>query len=385
MTAGMLFLFIAFYSLLPTLPQFITQIGGTESQVGLATGIFMLSAVIFRPVIGGLLDRVGRRPFIIWGLLLFAVAMYLYDWVGGIIVLLMLRILHGMSWAFSTTAMITAATDMIPAARRGEGMGWFSMAMTLAMAIGPMYGLWVTENLSYHALFLLAVGLSAVSLLLTLGAKMPFQPQKGTGKIMLFERSVLSITIAVFFLYIAYGGITAFIALFADSIGVNSGVFFLAYAATLILIRPLAGKLADRHGESFVIVPSLVIAIAALLVLSLATGLAGVLVAAVLYGVGFGSAQPALQAATINLARLDRKGVANASLLTATDLGIGLGAIILGWVSELANYQIMFMVCALSAGVCLLLFMIFVHRLLKSKVKEERKMYHAKSNFEQWR
>jgi MFS family permease len=61
MTAGMLFLFIAFYSLLPTLPPFIKRIGGTEAQVGLATGVFMLSAVLFRPIIGGLLDRICRR------------------------------------------------------------------------------------------------------------------------------------------------------------------------------------------------------------------------------------------------------------------------------------------------------------------------------------
>lgn len=366
MTAGMLFLFIAFYSLLPTLPQFIKQIGGTEAQVGLATGAFMLSAVIFRPLVGGLLDRFGRRPFILWGLLLFALAMYMYNWVGGIVVLMGLRILHGMSWAFSTTAIITATTDMIPAARRGEGMGWFSMAMTLAMAIGPMFGIWVAQNLSYHALFLFAVGLSAVSLLLTFGAKMPFRPQSVGRRIELFEKSVLPVTVSVFFLYIAYGGITAFVALFADSIQVNSGAFFLAYAATLALIRPIAGKLSDRHGETFVIVPALVITILALIVLSFATGLFGVLVSAVLYGIGFGSAQPALQAATIRLARPDRKGVANASLLTATDLGIGMGAIMLGWVSQYTSYQVLFTVSAVSVAISLLLFAFFVKRLLRT-------------------
>ncbi|AET57482.1 hypothetical protein HPL003_03520 [Paenibacillus terrae HPL-003] len=62
----------------------------------------------------------------------------------------------------------------------------------------------------------------------------------------------------------------------------------LAYAATLALIRPVAGKVSDRHGEAFVIVPSLVIAVVALIVLSLSTGLLGVLVSAVLYGIGFG-------------------------------------------------------------------------------------------------
>jgi MFS family permease len=193
MTIGNLFLFNAFYMLYPTLPLFIKQMGGNESQVGLAMGAFMLSAVIFRPLVGGLLDRFGRRPFIVWGLLLFTLAMYMYNWVGGIVVLMGLRILHGMSWAVSTTATITAITDMIPSTRRGEGMGWFSTSMTLAMAIGPLFGIWVTQNLSYSALFVFAVVLSTAALLLTLGAKMPFRPQTGARRIELFEKSVLPV------------------------------------------------------------------------------------------------------------------------------------------------------------------------------------------------
>ncbi|CAM2855586.1 MFS transporter [Paenibacillus sediminis] len=367
MTLGNLFLFNAFYMLYPTLPPFIKQMGGNESQVGLAMGAFMLSAVIFRPLVGGLLDRFGRRSFIVWGLLLFILAMYMYDWVGGIFVLMGLRILHGMSWAVSTTATITAITDIIPSTRRGEGMGWFSTSMTLAMAIGPMFGIWVTQNLSYSALFLFAVVLSTAALLLMLGAKMPFRPQTGARRIELFEKSVLPVAASVFFLFIAYGGITTFVPLLADSIQVNPGAFFLAFAATLALSRPISGKLSDRYGEVFVIVPALVITICALIVLSLSTGLIGVLVSAVLYGIGFGSAQPALQAATIRLARSDRKGVANASMSTANDLGIGLGAIMLGWVSQYTSYQVLFAVSAVSVAFSLILFTFFAKRLLKTK------------------
>lgn len=69
MTVGLLFLFTAFYMMYPTLPLFIKQMGGDEAQVGLSMGAFMLSAVIFRPIVGELLDRFGRRPFIVWGLL----------------------------------------------------------------------------------------------------------------------------------------------------------------------------------------------------------------------------------------------------------------------------------------------------------------------------
>jgi MFS family permease len=367
MTIGNLFLFNAFYMLYPTLPLFIKQMGGNESQVGLAMGAFMLSAVVFRPLVGGLLDRFGRRPFIVWGLLLFTLAMYMYDWVGGIVVLMGLRILHGMSWAVSTTATITAITDMIPSTRRGEGMGWFSTSMTLAMGIGPMFGIWVTQNLSFSALFLFAVALSAAALFLTFGAKMPFRPQSGARRIELFEKSVLPIAASVFFLFVAYGGITTFVPLFANSIQVNSGAFFLAFAATLALSRPISGKLSDRYGEMFVIVPALVITICSLIVLSISTGLIGVLVSAVLYGIGFGSAQPALQAATIRLARSDRLGVANASISTANDLGIGLGAIMLGWVSQYTSYKVLFAVSAVSVAFSLLLFTLFVKRLLKNK------------------
>ncbi|MGG1314632.1 MFS transporter [Cohnella laeviribosi] len=367
MSAGMLFLFTGFYLLLPTLPPFIKQMGGNEAEVGLAAGAFMLSAVMIRPIVGGLLDRYGRRPFIVWGLLLFALAMYMYDWIGGIAVLMGLRILHGMTWAVSTTAVFTAVTDIIPSARRGEGMGWFSTAMTLAMAVGPMLGVWVIQSLSYHALFQFACALSAVALLLTYSAKVPFRQQTGERRIEFFEPSVLPVAASVFFLTIAYGGITTFVPLFADSIQVNSGTFFLAYAVTLALIRPIAGKLSDRHGESFVIIPGLAVTISALLVLSISTGLFGVLVSAVLFGVGFGSAQPALQAATIRLARPDRKGVANASLLTATDLGIGLGAILSGWVSQHTSYQVLFTVGAASVAMSLLLFAFFVVRLVKTR------------------
>ncbi|UQZ81157.1 Tetracycline resistance protein, class B [Paenibacillus konkukensis] len=363
-SAGTLFLFNAFYMLYPTLPLFIQQIGGSETHVGLSMGAFMLTSVIIRPIVGGLLDRYGRRRFIVWGLLLFILAMYMYDWIGGIVVLIGLRVFHGMTWAVSSTAISTAVTDIIPPSRRGEGMGWFSTSMTLAMAFGPMIGLLLVQHLSYHALFRFAVVLSALALLLILGARIPFRPQADTRKIELFEKSVLPVSISVFFMFFAYGGITTFVPLFADSIKVNSGLFFLVFAATLALSRPLSGKLSDRYGERAVIVPALIVTIAALICLSFSTGSFGLLASAVLYGIGFGSAHPALQSATLRLARPDRKGVANASLATATDLGIGLGAMILGWISRYTGYSVLFQVSAMTVVLSLFVFALVVRRSL---------------------
>lgn len=250
MTVGMLFLFTGFYLLLPTLPLYIKQLGGSEAQVGLIIGMFTLSAVIFRPIVGGLLDRYGRRPFIVGGLLFFALSMYLYDWVAGILLLVVLRIIHGMSWAISTTAVGTAITDIIPSTRRGEGMGWYGLAMTVAMAVGPMLGIWIIQNYSFHSLFLFATSLSVVALILGFMTKIPFQRRAAIGRMEFFERSVLSVTVAIFFLAVAYGGITTFLPLFAESLQLNSGTFFLVYAIALTLIRPMAGSFrigTERH------------------------------------------------------------------------------------------------------------------------------------------
>ncbi|CAI8853766.1 MFS transporter [Bacillus sp. S4] len=365
LTITALLLFSGFYLLMPTLPIFIKQLGGSESQVGFIIGVFTISAVILRPIVGGLMDRYGRRVFIISGLLFFAITMYFYDWVTGVIFLVVLRILHGISWAIATTSIGTAVTDVIPQSRRGEGMGWYGLAMTLGMALGPILGLWIVKSLSFHYLFLLCTALAIMAFILAFGTKIPAVQHTSKKPISFFEKTVLPVAIVTFFLSFTFGGITTFLPLFAANIQVNAGTFFLVYAVTLTVIRPLAGKISDKHGEGIIIVPALFILIVALLVLAMTKGIVGLVITAILYGIGFGSAQPALQIVTLRLASPEKRGVANATFFTAFDLGIGLGAILLGFVSQLMGYQMIFIVCAVSGFISLLIFILLVKKMLK--------------------
>ncbi|MEH6955324.1 MFS transporter [Neobacillus drentensis] len=365
LTFTALLLFSGFYLLMPTLPMFIKQLGGSESQVGFIIGVFTISAVIFRPIVGGLIDRYGRMVFIISGLLFFAITMYLYDWVTGVIFLVVLRILHGIGWAIATTSIGTAITDVIPQSRRGEGMGWYGLAMTLGMALGPILGLWVAKSFSFHYLFLLCTVLAIIAFALAFVTKLPTVQITSKKPISFFGKTVLPIAIVTFFLSFTFGGITTFLPLFAAKIQVNIGAFFLVYAITLTIIRPLAGKISDKHGEGVIIVPALITLIVALFALTITKGIVGLVISAILYGIGFGSAQPALQVAIIRLAPPEKRGVANATFFTAFDLGIGLGAIILGFVSQNMGYQMIFFVCAVSGCISLLIFILFVKMKLK--------------------
>lgn len=356
--------------LLPTLPLYITQSGIDESRLGLIIGGFTLTAVVVRPVIGGLLDRFGRRSFILAGLILFAVAMFLYNWASGVVLLFLLRILHGGGWAVSTTSIGTSVTDVIPERRRNEGMGWYGMSMSVSMALGPLIGVWVVRNYSFPHLFGLAACLSVGAILIALATKVPDVRSNKEQRAVFFDKSVLPISGVIFFLALTYGGITTFVPLFAGSIHVNAGTFFLVYAIALTLTRPIAGRLADRYNEGSVIIPSMILTIIALLILSLSDGLTGLIVSALMYGMGFGAAQPTLQAATLSLVSSDNKGMANASFFTAMDLGIGLGSILLGVIAQLFGYSFLFAACAGSGLIAVLVFTVFVKRTLLRRKEE---------------
>ncbi|MBU3136752.1 MFS transporter [Clostridium gasigenes] len=365
LTITSLLLFSGFYLLMPTLPMFIKELGGSESQVGFIVGVFTISAVIIRPIIGGLMDKYGRRVFIISGLLFFAITMYFYNWVLGIAFLVVLRILHGVSWAMATTSIGTAVTDVIPQSRRGEGMGWYGLSMTLGMALGPILGLWVAKSYSFNYLFLLCTLLAIIAFILAFSTKIPVIKHTQKNTISFFEKDLLPMAIVTFFLSITFGGITTFLPLFAAKIQVNVGTFFLVYAATLAVIRPITGKISDKYGEAVIIIPALFTLIIALLVLTFTNGIVGLVITAILYGIGFGSAQPALQVAILKLAKPEKIGVANATFFTAFDLGIGFGSIILGFVLQLIGYKLLFIVCAISAFISLLIFIFFVKKPLK--------------------
>lgn len=379
LTLSMFFLCLGFYLLLPTLPLHIEDLGIGESQLGFIIGSFTLSSVVVRPIIGGLLDRFGRRFFIVAGLILVAIAMFLYNWSSGIFLLLLLRVLHGSGWAMSTTSIGTSITDVIPALRRNEGMGWYGMSMSVSMAIGPVFGVWMVQSYSFRHLIVLASCLSVAAILMALATKVPAIRSDNKRKAVFFDKSVLPISAAIFFLALTYGGITTFLPLFAGSIQVNAGTFFLAYAVALTLARPVAGRLADRYNEGSIIIPSMILTIIALLILSLSDGLPGVIVSAILYGVGFGSAQPTLQAAILGLVSPAKKGMANASFFTAMDLGIGLGSILLGVISQLFGYPALFAACAVSGFIALLIFTGFVRRTLLRGKEEHIGNIHQSS------
>src|SRR5690625_3972072 len=141
------FIFLGFQMTLPTLPLFVKALGGSDQSIGLIVGIFTFSALIIRPYVGNALESKGRRFVYMIGLALFVLYVGSFAFVTSIIFLIVIRIIQGIGWAFSTTASGTVATDIVPPQLRGEGLGYFGMSGNLALALGPTLGLALLDTI----------------------------------------------------------------------------------------------------------------------------------------------------------------------------------------------------------------------------------------------
>jgi MFS family permease len=361
LVAANLSLFTGFYLLMPTMPLYAVERGGGDRAAGLVLGIFSISAVLIRPVAGWALDRFGRRLLIALSLVFFALNALAYQWAAAVLALLVLRFMHGLSWGVCTTGTGALAADLIPKPRLGEGMGYFGMAATVAMGIAPAAALAMAASWGFSPLFFVSAALATLALLLALAIDYPPLHRGVSRGILasLVAREALRPSLAVFFAGMTYGALLAFVALHAADQGVrNVGIFFTVYAVALTAIRPVAGRLADRRGFSTVLLPGFVLIGAALVILGAADRLALFVLAAVVYGMGFGAVLPALQALAVYGIAPERRGAASGTFYSAFDLGIAGGSTAGGVLAGLLGYASMFFVFA-AAPLGALLFYLF--------------------------
>jgi MFS family permease len=334
-----LLVFTAFYIMLPTLPVFLTrELKIDEGQTGLILAVYTLAALLIRPFTGYLIDRYGRKLFYILSLLLFAIIFTGYPLAGAFAVMLSVRFAHGLVWGVATTTGSTLIVDIVPAERRGEGIGMYGLSMTIPMALGPFTGLQLTQNNNYTLMFLFAGALAFAGFLLTLFIKYPEVPH--AGKIAfsfrnLLESTSLPVTFNLLIINIGYGGLVSFVSLYALKTGIgNTGVFFIVFASGIALARIYMGKIFDRHGPKMLSISGILLLAIGHLLLGLNINTTAFMIAGFLLGLGSGVVFPTFQAMVNNLVPPQRRGAANSTLFSGLDLGIGLGMLITGFLAH---------------------------------------------------
>ena len=333
---------IAFYANMPVLPLFLKDRLGVEGLLmGLVVASYTASSILSRPVAGFWLDRVGRMAIYAPSYLLFGLLFFAYPLAGAVAFIALLRLTHGVFWGFMMGAANTLAVDLIPPARRGEGIGMFGLTMNLGMALGPAIGLPVAERFGYDGLFIFGGVLVTAGFILVLRVKAPTVPleKKPFAFRDLLEKTSLPVSLVTVIICIPFGVVMNYTALYTQTeVRAASGTFFLVLALGMAVSRVMAGRTFDREGPGVAMFRAFV-CLGALLLQAFTRHGSVFYMSAALLGFGYGISAPVCQAMVNILVAPERRGAANATFMTAFDLGICIGIVAIGHVQKVLGWE----------------------------------------------
>ncbi|MBU5261827.1 MFS transporter [Bacillus atrophaeus] len=364
--------FIGFEMLLPILPAYLLSMNASSIQVGLMTTLFTIGAVLIRPFVGYyLIDNQRKSLAIIASAALMIITM-LYPFLHIIWLLLLLRLFHGAAWGVSTTANSTIVVDLIPKTRLGEGIGYFSISTTVGAIIAPSVGILIYGTFSFNILIWSSVVLSlmAVIALQFVYSPAPVKHERKPFQFFeaIFEKDAWFPALLTVITTLGFGAIITFLVLFGKQKGLDHiFLFFLINATVSTLLRPFTGKWYDKKGPWSIIVVAAVLGFLSLVMLSYTTNNLYLIIAAILFGAGYGTVMPCLQTWTVQKVSEEKSGAANATFLSSFDVGVGVSAFVLGILAEWMSLEMIFRIVSLS--------FIFVAFLVYKDFLNEKKKY----------
>jgi MFS family permease len=354
-----------FYILIPTLPIYLSRSGSAEVETGVLIGIFFFSSLILRPFVGKGLLRIPEKTFLMAGALLYVFSSVTYLFAPPFWPFLIVRVLHGIGFAFIHTSAFTLVVNISSEAHRGQTLGYFSLAMTLSSALAPSIGVFLINRFSFSLLFLVCLGLSLCSLFIMsqLGRRQIVPSQDSSIKSGFFlDRKAIPSSIINSLTLFMWGALAAFFPLYAINQGMtNPGLFFTTIAITLLLARVLGGRTLDLYRKERIILLCLITCIISMAILAFSKTLPLFTLVAVIWGIGHAFLMPSLVPYTLDRAG-SSPGPVMGTFTAISDLGLSLGPVIMGIVLHSTSYPIMFFCLAITGVINLGYFYFFVRK-----------------------
>ncbi len=354
---------ISFNLILPEMNEFITNMGGADKKGWIIT-LFTITAAISRPFSGKLSDKIGRKKVMLLGIGVSIIITLLYPIFPIVFYFLLLRFLHGFSTGFLPTGATAMVTDILPAERRGKGMGVWGVFISLGIGIGQFIASPLRAEFGMTNIFLFAAissGLSAI--LITLVKETLPNPQSFKWKFLkikmndIFEPSVMPAAIVMFLSVISSGIIFVIVQDISGFVGIrNKGWFFGFYVLSTIFVRLLASGLSDNIGRRKTLILGFLVLLTSIIMLAFTRDTFMFTLSSVVFGIATGISSPTLFAWMADLSHQDRRGVGSGTLFIALELGIMFGSFstLFTYDNTIESIPIVF-----SVGIVAIIFAIF--------------------------
>lgn len=339
----------------------VEKFHATLSVAGLVASIFIIGALIGRFGTGRLIEGIGSKKVLVVGVIFFIITAALYFTAINLPLLILVRLLHGIAHGVASTATGTIVAKIIPAHRRGEGIGYYGMSMILASALGPFVGILLIQFVNFTVVFMVTLAIAVMVFAVSLFVHEPTgtlsKPQEIVAAPQRFHISNFlefkAIPISIIALIIGFSGsiVIAFISLYTKQYHLEdaASLYFVISAVASLVSRPFAGRLLDVRGENFIIYPCLFIYGIGMLLFSQAGHGIVLLLAGAIIGVGYGNFMSSAQTVAIKSVEPRRFGLATATYYVFLDLGIGIGPYLLGSLVPLLGYRGLYLAMAILA------------------------------------
>ncbi len=356
-----------YFTLLINITGFAAFRFGSDTAIGgTAAGIYVIGSLLSRIVAGKYIEMVGRKKMLLIGLSFALVMSTTYFFVSSIAMLMAIRFLHGMSYGISSTCTSDIVAKLLPQSRRGEGLGYFFLSITIACAIGPLLGMTLGSSQNYDAVFFVGLVMYSLALVMALILRVPeetlteeqIREAKSFTLNSMFQRSALPLALTVMVFYFSYSGVLAFIASYSEEIGLveTATFFYLSVAAGTLLSRIYAGRIYDEKGPNKVIIPAYVGFIIGMTIFATTSDSLLFLFSGFIIGIGVSIVFSICQSIVVSRTPPRRYGVTTSTFSALNDLGTGLGPSILGILIAAVGFRDMYLVCAFIAFASFLMY-----------------------------
>ena len=345
-------LFFAFYVLTPLLPLYLSEhFGATKDVIGLVLSGYTITALLFRPFSGYIVDTFPRKMVLMISFGAFAIFFAGYLAASTLLFFMIVRTLHGGPFGALTVANSTVAIDVLPSSRRTEGIGYYGLSNNLAMALAPTIGIFIYRySHSFELLFWLALVVacvgwfvdSTVSLNHVPMIQQP-RPKISLDRFFLVRGWLLGANMVAF--GFSFGVLSNYLAIYGKEVmGITggTGAYFMLCSVGLILSRLQGGKALRNGRVTHNAGEGMVISLIGYTLFILMPGWVGYYGSALFIGLGNGHMWPAFQNMTINVAHNNQRGTANSTILISWDIGMGLGILVGGVIAEFMGYAAAF-------------------------------------------
>lgn len=336
-----------------------TTFGATPGESGLAAGLYVIGGLISRLLFGKYIELFGRKRMTVIFMFLGIVMSALYFGVSSLPLLYAVRFLHGMVYGISSTCTSDIAAKLIPESRRGQGLGYFYLSITVSMAVGPLLGLELGRTGDYNLVFSVGLIMYSIAMLCALLIHVDEEEltpeQKKEAKSFsfknLFQLSAVPYGAISMVFYFAYSGVASFIASYSEEIGMveTATYFYIIVAAGTLISRFTAGRIFDVRGPNIIIIPAFLSFFASMLIFATTRNEALFLASGFFMGFSISIVYTICQAIVISKSNPERYGVTTSTFASVTDLGTGLGPMILGLLMTAYGFSNMYIICAFVA------------------------------------